>query len=292
VREGEHAHPSGPRELGGSDGGRVGRLGGTSPLLGREGRFVDEDVGSTRDVEDRARGRRIPGEHELAPGTRRAEHVVRHDAAAVGQNDGLAALELAEERALRDTESSGLVRVEAAGARRLDERVAVCDRPVRDLEDDDAVVPPLEGVSGPHLDELERVRELSEDAAESSEELDEPGRSEDGQGQLAPAEREGLQHPGEAQVMIGVEVGDEHLRQLDEAYGRAKQLPLGPLAAVDEDALAAAADERAGEPSPRGRHRAGGAQEDEVKIHAPSVRGCVSRPAPAAGCYSSRRAGR
>jgi hypothetical protein len=73
--------------------------------------------------------------------------------------------------------------------------------------------------------------------------------------------------------VIGVEVGDEHLGELHEADRRAQELPLGPLSAVDEDAVASAPHEHAREPAPRGRHGAGGAQEDEVEIHAASVRG-------------------
>ena len=67
-----------------------------------------------------------------------------------------------------------------------------------------------------------------------------------GQRQLAAAERERLQHPGQAEEVVGVEVRQEHLVELDQADVRAQELPLRALAAVEEQLLAAAPDERGG----------------------------------------------
>src|SRR5580765_2319340 len=67
--------------------------------------------------------------------------------------------------------------------------------------------------------------------------------------------------------MIRVEVRDEHLRQLRQADRGAQHLALRPLAAVEEQALAAAPDEqRRGSPLSR-RDRARRPEEDEVEVH-------------------------
>ncbi len=63
-----------------------------------------------------------------------------------------------------------------------------------------------------------------------------------------------------------MEVSDVEVVDLDEP-GRALHLALGALAAVDEDAIAAGADEQArGRPPSRG-HGATGAEKDNVEVH-------------------------
>ena len=101
-----------------------------------------------------------------------------------------------------------------------------------------------------------------------------PPRPVEHERQLAPAQRERLQHPGHAEEVVGVEVREEDLLQVDEADVRAEELALRPLAAVEQQPLAAAADERGGGSAARGRHRAGRAEEDDVEIHAASL-GCA-----------------
>ena len=67
--------------------------------------------------------------------------------------------------------------------------------------------------------------------------------------------------------MIGVQVREEHVLEIDEPGVRAKELPLCSLAAVDEDAIPTAPEERArGAAGCRGRG-CGGTEEDEVEIH-------------------------
>ena len=53
----------------------------------------------------------------------------------------------------------------------------------------------------------------------------------------------------------------------------AQQLTLGALAAVDQDAVTAAPDERARGRPLHGRHRSGGAEEEDGEVHAPYIRG-------------------
>ena len=66
--------------------------------------------------------------------------------------------------------------------------------------------------------------------------------------------------------MVGVEVGDEELLQVDQT-DRAEELALGALAAVEEQAVAAAPQERGGQPAAGGRSRARGAEEEHVEVH-------------------------
>ncbi len=82
-----------------------------------------------------------------------------------------------------------------------------------------------------------------------------------------PAQGERLQHPGQAQEVVGVEVRDEDVVEVDEADVRAEQLPLRPLAAVEEQPLSPAAHERRGGGTSRGRCRPGRPEEDDVEVH-------------------------
>ena len=112
---------------------------------------------------------------------------------------------------------------------------------------------------------------------EAAEQLLQAGRPVDLERDLTAPKRERLQHPRQAEVVVGVVVGEEDLGQLDQADRRAQELALRPFAAVDEETLAAPADERGRESPPAGRDRAGRAQKDEVEIHRASV-GSAARP--------------
>ena len=67
--------------------------------------------------------------------------------------------------------------------------------------------------------------------------------------------------------MIGVEMGQEDVLEVDEPDVGSEELPLCPFAAVDEKAIAAASDERRRRPTRRSRRGGGGSEEDEVEIH-------------------------
>jgi hypothetical protein len=123
----------------------------------------------------------------------------------------------------------------------------------------------------PSLLEAQLVGELPEDATKRAEQLDQTGWAVNGQVELPPTECERLQHPGEAEVVVGVVVGQEDLAQLDQAHGRAEHLPLRTLRAVEEQTLAAAPQEQRGR-RPLGRgHRAGRPEEHEVEVHGAQV---------------------
>ena len=125
-----------------------------------------------------------------------------------------------------------------------------------------------EHVAGSQRDELVRIGEPPEHAAQVAEQLGEPGRPVDRDRQLAPAERERLQHPGQPEEVVGVEVRQEDLAELDEPDGRAEHLPLRALAQSNSRRSPPAADEQRARRALRRRHRAGRAEEDEVEIHA------------------------
>ena len=63
-------------------------------------------------------------------------------------------------------------------------------------------------------------------------------------------------------------VGEEDLPELDQPDVRAQELPLRALGAVEEQALAAAAQQQRGRRPLCGRHRPGGSEKDEVEVHA------------------------
>jgi len=207
----------------------------------------------------------------LRPGPRRAEHLVGRDHAVVIQSHRLTGLEQAALRARGDTERIGCLDVEATRPRMLDQREPKRLHPVRDREGDEVVVAALEHVAGSQLGQLELIGQLPEDPAQRAEEVLQPRRPVDRQRHLAAAQREGLQHPGQAEVVIGVKVRDEDLAQLDQADRGAQHLPLRAFAAVEQEPLAAPAHEQRRRRPLRGRHRAGGPEEDQVEVHDPIV---------------------
>ena len=117
------------------------------------------------------------------------------------------------------------------------------------------------------------------------EEVAQPGRPVDRERHVAVAERERLQHPRQAEVVVAVEVREEDLAQVDEADRRAQQLALRPLAAVEEQPVAAAADEQRG-----GERRAVGAL-PEVPRKTTSRSTAADRTHGSAGPSLARAAG-
>jgi len=113
---------------------------------------------------------------------------------------------------------------------------------VVDGEDEDPVAVALQRFAGAHLDELQRIGEPPEDPPETPEQVAEARRAVDGQGNISLAERERLQHSREAEVVVGVKVGQEDLLEVGQADRRAHQLPLRAFRAVEEEPFAAAAE--------------------------------------------------
>jgi putative nucleotidyltransferase with HDIG domain len=282
VSERKHLHAGRAGKLSDVDGGRMQRLVGSLLFLGGERRLVDEEIGFARRLEHDARRPGIAGQHDLSPRTGRSQHLVGPDLPTVRRGDRFAGLEPSEQRALRDPERPRSLHVEAPRPLGLDELVAVGVHTVLDVEDGDPVIAPVESVAGSQLDQLELVCELAENPPKRAEQLDESGRPVHGQRHLTPAERERLEHPGKAEVVVGVIVGDEDLGKLDQADRGAQELALGAFAAVEEHALAAPAYERARQAAFGRRNRARGAQKDEVEVHERSVSGGGVKPGGAA----------
>jgi hypothetical protein len=247
------------------------RLVGPCLLFRRKRGLVHKEVGFASRLQHLARRTCVAGENDLATGARRPQHLLGSHGASVRKLDACAALQPAEERPLRDAERLRRVEVEAARTRALHQAVPVRPDAVLDREGEDAVVGSLEHVSGHELTQLHVVRELPEDPPENREEVDEARRPVHGERKLTAAKREGLEHPRQAEVVVGVVVRQEDLVQLDEPHRGAKELALGALTAIEEDPVAPAPDERSSEAAAGSRHRARCSEEDKVEVHGPSV---------------------
>ena len=273
VSQREHADAGGARQLRDVDCGGVQGLVRARLFLGRERRLVHEQVGSLGRLEDDTRRTGVSRQDDLTPWPRRPEHLARLHLAPVGGGDGLAPLEPPEERPLRHPERPRRFHVEASRALGFHERVAVRADAVLHLEGGNPVVAAVEHVAGAKLHELEVVGELAEDAPERSEEVGQAGRAVDDERDLAPPQREGLQHPRQAEVVVGVVVREEDLGELHQPDRGAQELALRALPAVEEDALAAAPEQDARQAAFCGRNRAGRPEKDEIEVHGPSVSG-------------------
>ena len=195
--------------------------------------------------------------------------------------DPLAVLEALERRARRNPQARCFLGVEAPRALVLDQRVAVGAHPVLDLERTHLVAVVAHGLARAELDQLDLVADPAEDPPQRLEQLDQPRRPDHPQRALAIVEVVGLQQPRDAQVMVGVQVGDVDLVDLHEP-GRALHLALRALAAVEQQPVAADPREQARGRPPRGRHRPPGSEEDEVHVHAGRVVAHPPRRAPLA----------
>ena len=137
-----------------------------------------------------------------------------------------------------------------------------------DREGNEPVAVPLDRIARRQLHDTELVREAPDHHAERLEQGLGPARAVDDDWQSAAAQRKRLQHSGEAEDVIRVEVGQQDVLEIDEPGLRAEQLPLCPLAAVHEQTIAAAPHEgRRGAPRRR-RRGAGRAEEEQVEVHA------------------------
>ena len=245
----------------------------------------------------RRAGGGVPADHHLATGARRAHHLLRRDRA-VRAGHRLAPLEAPEVRPGRHPELARAGVVEAARALLLDQRVPVRAGAVLDGEGGDRVAVAAQGLGGLELDQAQLERRAADHRAQGLEQPPQAGRPVDGERGLAPAQGEGLEHARQAQEVVGVEVGEEHLLEVHQA-DRAQELALRALAAVEEQALAPAAHEQRGQGATGGRRRAGGADEENLEVHGPILArradGSIDGPAPStsrarSAMASSRRA--
>ena len=215
--------------------------------------------------DDRVGRRGVAADDDAPAGARLPHDLLGRDA-----RDRLAALQASEVRPRLDAEPGGELGVEAARARVLDERVAERGAAVADGERDDLQVVAADRLVGLEVADRQAVARAAEDRAHALEQGARAGRAVDGQRLLAVAQLEGLQHPRQPEPVVGVQVRQEDVGQVGEPDG-AHELALRALAAVDEDALAAAPDEQRRKPAARRRNRARGAREEERQIHAARV---------------------
>ena len=154
---------------------------------------------------------------------------------------------------------------------------------------------------------MQREAEPADDRREDREQDGQPGRPVELEPLLAPAQVVRLEQPGQPEHVIGVVVAEEHDVEIDEPDLRAQQLPLRALAAVEQDAVAAAPDQRRRGRAPSRRGRARGAQEDDVQVHPAECRArgrrvgagqpatrrtarpSVTSPPPLSACRRARR---
>ena len=146
--------------------------------------------------------------------------------------------------------------VEAAGPVVLHERVAVGGPAVLDGERGDEVAVEVDLLVGLELLDAQRVTGAAEHEAHRLDQPAQAGRPVEDELALARAQVERLDHPDQAEPVVEVEVGDEDRVELGQP-DRAQQLLLGPLAAVEEQPVAARAQRasRAGRGGPWARIR-------------------------------------
>src|SRR3954452_3439534 len=216
--------------------GDLGRLAGgavagleraVSRLLG-ERRLVDEHVGADRGGADHVARRGVAGDDDGAAGARRPDDLLGADAVAA-----LAALQAPEVGPERHPARRGELGVEAPGALVLDDGVAEGLQPVADVERADLVAVVAHGLAGLELDDAERIAQAPVDELHRAHELGRAGRAVDGEGRVAVAQVEGLEHAGQPEPVVGVQVGEVAGLDVGQADG-AQELALGALAAVEQ----------------------------------------------------------
>ena len=244
---------------------------------------MDQQVDPAHGLDHGCGRRRVAGECDRASGTSGAEHLLGEHRLPGPEDHRLPALERAALPAGRDAERVRHVGVESPGTGRLDNGIAERFWPVVDGERANLVVVTPDHRPRLEFDRLQWVGELPEDAPQGSQQVAQPCRPIEGQGNLAAAQREGLQHPGQSEIVIRMKVGQEHLFEVDQAHVGPEKLPLRTLAAVDQQAIAAAADERCRRRPLGCGSRTRRPEEHDVQIHAASV----PRPSrtPAYGRY-------
>ena len=137
---------------------------------------------------------------------------------------------------------------------------------MRDGEGRDAVSPSRQDVAGFQLHQLELEPDVAGGPKRQRQQLAQTARARDPKRFLARAQIERLQHAGQPEPMIGVEVGQKDLGQLHQSH-RADQLTLGPFAAVEQDPVGAAPHQQRGQAATSSGNRAGGPGEEDREIH-------------------------
>ena len=269
MNQRQELHVRFPRQLRGLPRRRVAGLDRSLELAVGEAPIVHEQLGLVGGHPGHLARRGVPGDHDLAAAARLAHHLLGANLA-VAPLHGLAGLKPAEVGAGLDPQARRQLGVEAPRPLVLDQRVAVGADLMLDLEAAHLVALVANRLALVELDQLDLVGDPAHDSVEGLEQAPQPGRPDDPQRALAALEVIGLQQPRQAEVVVGVIVGHVDLVHLDQARG-ALHLALRPLAAVEQQALAAYPGQQAGGGPPRGGHGAAGAEEYDREVHAPTV---------------------
>ena len=273
MDRGEHLHLGIAGDGGGLADGRVaGRERALGLLLGEAG-VVNEEVRPAGGLDRCRRGAGVAGDRDRPPGAALPHHLLRRDRPG-GALDRLTSLQSGERRPFGDAEGLCGLEVESAGPLVLDQRVAAGTDAVGDLEGADLGVLELHHVAGLEFDQVETEADPPDQLAERLEQVLEAARAVDRERRLAVGEVVRFQHPRQAEEVIGVEVGQVDLIDLDQPQ-RLLKLALGPLAAIEHQPFAAPRDEQAGGRAPRRGHGAARAEEGHREVHRPSLEVCA-----------------
>ena len=233
-------------------------------------RVVDQDVRAPGDRDEVLVGHRVPCVDDLAAAARRAQDVLRADRA-IPDPDRLAFLQPAEQGTRRDAERLRPLHTEPPGPRPLLEHVAQARDRVDRLVGGDRV---LAAVHGPARRDLLRLhREAWREVAEGEQLADEPlhaPRPVDFEGRPPTVHRHALDHPGQPEEMVSVEVGQEDPRHLHEAQAALHELPLRAFPAVEQHDLRPAFHRHSAHVPLRRRPRSGRTEEHD--LHGPVSR--------------------
>src|SRR2546423_5485723 len=154
--------------------------------------------------DERAAGRRVAREDDLAALARRSHHLLGPDAI-----DGLAMLEAAKGLAWRDAEMLRGPRVEFSRPVGFDEGIAErCALPVRDGYRGNRIAVALDALRRLELDDAQLEGKAPVDDRHRAHEVTETPRAIQPERLLAFAQGEGLEHPGDPQPVVGAEMGD------------------------------------------------------------------------------------
>src|SRR5256885_4242963 len=203
------------------------------------GRVVDQDVRVVRNLDEGVVRHRVSGIHDLSPSPRGPEHVLRPDRT-VSDLDRLSFLQPAVEGSARHTEPLRPVDAEAPRARLLLEGVRIARNRVDRLERLHGVFAAVDLSAGRELlgSDRETRREIPEGEQFAHEPLYAP-RPVDLERHLAPVHGHALDHAGQSEEMVSVEMGEEDPGDLHEAEAALHELPLRPFAAAEQHDLGA-----------------------------------------------------
>jgi hypothetical protein len=182
---------------------------------------VDEDVGAGRSFDDRRRRPCVSAQDELPSRACGPENLGGRHFLAAHQDHAFATLEASALGTVGNAERRGRLDVETTGTLVLDDCVADRGDAVFDREGLYAIAAALEDRVGFEFRRLDGVREPADDALQPGKQVSQTARSVDAERQLSAAQGERLEHPGKAEVVVGVEVREVDLLEFDQADVRA-----------------------------------------------------------------------